>query len=289
MATVTATNKPARAALVTGASTGIGYATVDALARTGALVYAGFRKDADADRLRELGENVRPVALDVTKSEDIGAAADVVRGGNVPLQAVICNAGIALGGPLEFMPLDRLRYQLEVNLVGALAVAQATLPLLRQTRGRLIFVGSISGRITPPFVGPYAASKAALAALTDALRSELDSSGSGISVTLFEFGDFQTPIWEKGANAIGRLKVDTTPEMSSYYGFAADTIRRSIERSGRGAAPAESAARAIARAALGPRPRARYRLGRGASLAVMASMLPAGARGRLVRKAMGLP
>lgn len=278
-----------RAALVTGASTGIGYATVDALVRAGAAVYAGVRKDADAERLRALGDKVRPVALDVTKSDEIAAAIAGIRGGSVPLHAVVCNAGIALGGPLEFMPLDRLRYQLEVNLVGALAVAQASLPMLRETRGRLIFVGSVSGRITPPFIGPYAASKAALTALTDALRFELDSSQSGVSVTLFEFGDFRTPIWEKGRNTIDRVQNDAPLEQQRYYAYVAAALRNSIERSGQGGTPVEFAGRAIARAALGSPPRARYRLGRGASLAVIASMLPVRARGRLLRKAMGLP
>jgi NAD(P)-dependent dehydrogenase (short-subunit alcohol dehydrogenase family) len=278
-----------RAALVTGASTGIGYATVEALVKAGAFVYAGVRKETDAARLRQLGQNVCPVALDVTKPEEIAAAVQAIHAGREQLYAVVCNAGIALGGPLEFMPLDRLRYQFEVNLVGALAVAQATLPLLRETRGRVIFVGSISGRITPPFVGPYAASKAALTALSDALRIELDSSGSGVSVSLFEFGDFRTPIWEKGSSSIQRAEDETSAEQRRYYGFAALPLRRSIERSGRGAAPVEKAGQAIARAALGPRPHARYRLGKGASLAVMASMLPVRTRGRLLRKAMGLP
>lgn len=278
-----------RAALVTGASTGIGFATVDALVRAGAFVYAGFRKEADGQRLRAFGDNVRPVLLDVTKAADIAATVEAVRSQGVPLHAAVCNAGIALGGPLEFMPVDRLRYQLEVNLIGALAVAQAALPFLRETQGRLIFVGSISGRIAPPFVGPYAASKAALTTLTDALRFELDSSGSGVSVSLFEFGDFQTPIWDKGSDSIQRAQEETSEQQRRYYGHAALPLRRSIERSGRGAAPVELAGRAIARAALGPRPRERYRLGRGASLAVMASMLPVRTRGRLLRKAMGLP
>jgi NAD(P)-dependent dehydrogenase (short-subunit alcohol dehydrogenase family) len=278
-----------RAALVTGASTGIGYATVDALSRSGAAVYAGFRKEADAQRLRSLGENVRPVLLDVTKSDEIAAAGEAIRSGGVPLHAVVCNAGIALGGPLEFIPLDRLRYQLEVNLVGALAVAQTTLPMLRETRGRLIFVGSISGRIAPPFIGPYAASKAALATLTDALRFELDSARSGIRVVLFEFGDFRTPIWEKGSSTIGKLELDASPEQRRYYGFAVDAIRGSIERSYRGSTPVETAARAIVDAAFGPRPHERYLLGGGARLAAMAGLIPTRMRGQLLRKAMGLP
>jgi len=279
-----------RAALVTGASTGIGYATALELLRAGIVVYAGVRKESDAARLQELGSNVRPLMLDVTSDAQIAAAAQRVRGDGVALVAVVCNAGIALGGPLEFMPLDRLRAQLDVNLIGALAVAQATLPMLRESRGRLLFIGSISGRITPPFIGPYAASKAALAALTDALRFELDSSHSGVTVSLFEFGSIKTPIWEKGTSTIDRIEEQGPPEQRKYYGFLTNAMRKNLASESKNGADVADVARILARAALGPRPRERYVAAGGAKAgALMAAILPVRMRGRLLRRVMGFP
>jgi NAD(P)-dependent dehydrogenase (short-subunit alcohol dehydrogenase family) len=280
-----------RAALVTGASTGIGYATVAEMLRRGIVAYAGVRSDTDAARLRELQGDVRPLILDVTKGEEIAAAAQRIRDDGVPLAAVVCNAGIALGGPLEFVPLDRLRYQLEVNLVGALATAQAMLPMLRESKGRLLFVGSISGRITPPFIGPYAASKAALAALTDALRFELDSSGAGVSVSLFEFGSIKTPIWSKGESTLQRLEEQASPQQRQHYGFLPAVMRKSLVSEASHGTPVETVARALADAAFGPRPpRERYVMAGGAKAAAfMAAILPVRARGRVLRRVMGLP
>ena len=278
-----------RAALVTGASTGIGYATALELLRAGIVVYAGVRKESDAARLQELGSNVRPLMLDVTSDAQIAAAAQRVRGDGVALVAVVCNAGIALGGPLEFMPLDRLRAQLDVNLIGALAVAQATLPMLRESRGRLLFIGSISGRITPPFIGPYAASKAALAALTDALRFELDSSHSGVTVSLFEFGDVKTPIWEKGRTSLDRLEQQASPEQQRYYGNILDPMRNSLKNGGERGMDVAIVAHAICAAAVGARPRDRYLLGVPAKIGALIALLPVHTRGKILRKAMHLP
>ncbi len=289
MGTDTTTNN-GRAALVTGASSGIGYATVVALARAGFTVYAGVRKESDAQRVQTIASGVRPLMLDVTKPEELAAAAQRIRDDHAALHVVVANAGIALGGPLEFFPLERLRHQLEINLVGALATAQATLPLLRETRGRLLFIGSISGRITPPFIGPYAASKAGLAALTDALRFELDSSGSGVSVSLFEFGSIKTPIWEKGKGSLERVEELSSPEQKRYYGYVPEAMRKTLAHEERTGADVDEMARFIARVATTARPRERYVLAGGAKAgALVAALLPVRTRGKLLRKAMGLP
>src|SRR5690606_37555390 len=153
--------------LVTGASKGIGEATVLRLAGAGWRVFGGVRREEDGAALRErAGESVVPVLLDVTDAAQIEAAAATIRaatGG--ALQGVVNNAGIAVAGPLEFLPPEALRRQLEVNVIGQLAVTQAMMPMIRAASGRIVMVGSISGRSAMPFVGPYSASKFAMEAL----------------------------------------------------------------------------------------------------------------------------
>jgi NAD(P)-dependent dehydrogenase (short-subunit alcohol dehydrogenase family) len=165
---------PSRTVFVTGASTGIGRATALELARRGWAVLAGLRRPA------ELGPGITPVELDVTSPAQVAA----LRGR--PLDALVNNAGIAVTGPLEYLPLEELREQLEVNTVGQLAVIQACLPALRAARGRIVNVSSVSGRIAFPTYGPYAASKFALEALSDSLRRELR--GSGVDVVVVQPG-----------------------------------------------------------------------------------------------------
>ena len=148
---------------MTGASSGIGEATARRLARSGWRVFATVRKPGDAP------ERTEEIVLDVTDAEQIAAAA----AGVGDLHALVNNAGIAIASPLELIPLDELRRQLEVNVLGQVAVTQAFLPHLRRSRGRIVFIGSIAGQSALPFLGPYAASKHALEAITDTLRLEL--------------------------------------------------------------------------------------------------------------------
>ena len=157
-----------KSVLVTGASSGIGLASALRLARAGWRVYGGVRTAADADELREQG--VEPVELDVTDPAQIASAAAAV---GPELDGLVDNAGIAVAAPLELVPLDELRRQLEVNVVGQIAVLQALLPALRRVRGRVVLMGSIGGRSALPFLGPYAASKHALEAFADCFASSL--------------------------------------------------------------------------------------------------------------------
>jgi NAD(P)-dependent dehydrogenase (short-subunit alcohol dehydrogenase family) len=192
----------ARRVLITGASSGIGEATALRLAGAGWRVLAGVRSDADGDRLRAAGgERLEPVTIDITEPATIAAAAAEL--GDEPLHGLVNNAGTALAMPLEFLPLDQLRRQLEVNLVGHVAVTQALLPNLRSARGRVVNVGSIAGRSALPFLGAYAASKHALEAVTDVLRVELRP--FGIAVTVIEPGTIATPIWRKGGERFQEL------------------------------------------------------------------------------------
>jgi NAD(P)-dependent dehydrogenase (short-subunit alcohol dehydrogenase family) len=159
---------PTGTVLVTGASTGIGEATVVHLRELGFDPIAAVRKDEDAARLE--GQGVRTTRIDVTDADQIAAARDAL--GDEPLAGLVNNAGIAVAAPLEFLPIDRLRHQLEINLIGQVAVTQAFLPALRRARGRIVNVSSIGGRVGLPLVSPYNASKFGLEGLSDSLRRE---------------------------------------------------------------------------------------------------------------------
>jgi NAD(P)-dependent dehydrogenase (short-subunit alcohol dehydrogenase family) len=275
------------AVLITGASKGIGEACAYRLARDGFRVYAGVRSEEDGAALvRSGGDNIVPVLLDITDAAQIVAAAERIsrETGARGLQALVNNAGIAIAGPLEFLPLDELRRQLEVNVVAQIAVTQACLPLLRRSRdgadpdhraGRIIFMSSVSGRSALPFIGPYAASKHALEAAADALRVELRP--FGLRVVLVEPGVIATPIWET-ALAAGEANLQRMPaEVFTYYGAAIATMKRRIG-SIRGLAP-ERVADVVSQALTARRPRTRYLLGRGARLRLLLEWaLPTGLR-----------
>ncbi len=275
------------AAVVSGASTGIGLATVEALARSGCIAFAGVRSEADASRLRELHANVRPVLLDVTDTASIAAAVDEVRAAGVAIGGIVSNAGIALGGPLELLPIEVVRRQFEVNVFGALAFAQAFLPLLPHEGGRLVFVGSIAGRLATPYVGPYSGSKFALRAFADALRVEL--APAGIAVALIEPGSVKTPIWAKGRASrdalLGLLAAGSRP----HYRQALEGVMAQTEAEERNGLPVEVVATAILDALTAAKPRAQYLLGGPAKMGGMLALLPAGLRDRAIRAAMRLP
>jgi NAD(P)-dependent dehydrogenase (short-subunit alcohol dehydrogenase family) len=272
---------PARSVLITGASSGIGEATALRLARAGWRVFAGVRAQADADRLRaEGGERLEPLTIDITEPAKITAAAETL--GEAPLHGLVNNAGTALAMPLEFLPLDQLRQQLEVNLVGHVAVTQALLPNLRSARGRIVNVGSIAGRSALPFLGAYAASKHALEAFTDSLRVELRP--FGIAVTVIEPGTIATPIWRKGGERIQELAAQLPPELRELYGERMTAFREAAAAAGRRAEPAEEVAMVIERALTTERLRARYVVGRDARRRAMVERLPAGLRDRIYER-----
>lgn len=282
------------AVVITGASSGIGQATALALAHTGWLTFAGVRTDDAAERLAAaagalgVGVLLRPLLLDITDDAQIAAAAALVaaecRQRGVRLRGVINNGGIAIAGPLELVPLAGLRASLAVNTVGALAVTQAFLPQLRAGRGRIINLSSVSGRVASPFLGPYAASKFALEALSDALRVELRP--WGIRVILIEPGPIATPIWEKGfALALG---TEDTLDTSPYAPFLPRARARFLQAAVRGQAP-ELIAATIVRALTVPRPRARYLLTRGpVSFTLFARYAPDWLRDLTFGMALGL-
>ncbi|HET8822458.1 MAG TPA: SDR family NAD(P)-dependent oxidoreductase [Thermoleophilaceae bacterium] len=269
--------------LVTGASTGIGEASALHLRDIGFTPIAGVRKDEDADRLEGLG--LRTVKLDVTDADGIAAARESL--GEEPLAGLVNNAGIAVAAPLEFLPIDRLRRQLEVNLIGQIAVTQAFLPALRRARGRIVNVSSIGGRVALPLLGAYNASKFGLEGASDALRRELRS--QGVDVILIEPGGVKTPIWKKGEALADEITEELPPEAERLYGRLIARVRaetRKIDEE-RGSEP-RAVAEAIATALTARRPRARYVVGNDAKQrAVAARLLPARVMDRMIGRALG--
>ncbi|MBO1437244.1 SDR family oxidoreductase [Meiothermus sp. CFH 77666] len=260
--------------LITGASTGIGEACALWLQDRGYRVFAGVRKNTDAEALQQKSKgHLTPVLLDVADEASIRKAVQFVLTQTPKLEGLVNNAGIAVAGPLEFVPLQELRRVLEVNVVGQVAVTQAFLPLLREARGRIVLMSSISGRVAAPLMGPYAASKFALEAIGDALRREL--APWGIEVSIIEPGNIQTPIWRKGIAWGEALKEQLSPDATQLYGGAIDGILRYIRgQDGRGLHPNE-VAKVVEQALVSARPKTRYVVGRDARVgALLARMLP---------------
>jgi NAD(P)-dependent dehydrogenase (short-subunit alcohol dehydrogenase family) len=251
-----------RTVLVSGASTGIGRATAVRMANAGWDVFAGVRKPEDGEAVRsESPGRIRPVILDVTDRDTIESTAAAVREsvGDRGLDGLVNNAGITVQGPLEFVPLDDLRRQLEVNVVGQVAVTQAVMPEIRTATGRIVNMSSIGGRVSHPFIGPYHASKWAIEAITDSLRKELRP--WGIHVIAIEPGSMRTEIWDKGVEAAPDTLERLGPRGRELYGDMMEKLRTmAIEARDRGR-PADTAAKAVERALTARRPRTRYLVG----------------------------
>ncbi len=273
-----------RSVLITGASSGIGEACATTLAGRGWQVLAGVRSDADADRLRDSNQGIVPLILDVTKPDQIAAAVEIATQhlGSDGLSGLVNNAGIATGGPLEYLPIEQFRQALEVNVIGALAVTQAFLPLLRRGSGRIVNISSISGRIALPFIAPYAASKHALEAMSDCLRVEL--SPWDIHVSLIEPGNVRTPIWKKSLAAARAVRQAMPEQAERYYGAALDALEAEIGK--KQPLSSEDVARSVAHALETQRPRARYPLGAAVPVATWLDRLPTRWRDGVTRRAL---
>jgi len=251
---------PGRPVVVTGASSGIGKAIALGLAERGFRVYAGVRRQADADALAT-HDAITAVILDVTNEDHIAAVVDrlAAEAGPSGLAGVVNNAGIAVAGPMEFIPLADLREQFEINVLGKVAFTQAFMPQIRASQGRIVFIGSVSGLVSSRLLGSYAASKFALEAVADAFRRELQPWGIGVSIV--EPGRIATPIWKKSVElAMTRLE-RMPPEATSHYEAVMQDVIRGAEEATRIGTPPAAVAKAVHRALTDARPRTRYFVG----------------------------
>jgi NAD(P)-dependent dehydrogenase (short-subunit alcohol dehydrogenase family) len=278
-----------RSVLVTGASTGIGRAVALRLDSSEWRVFAGVRREEDAESLRAAGsERLTPVMLDVTDGEQIAAAATLVgeTTGAAGLDGLVNNAGVAIPSPLETMPIDDFRRQIEVNLTGQVAVTQALLPQLRLARGRIVFISSIGGRVAFPFTGAYHAAKFGIEAVGDVFRRELRSAGVGVSIV--EPGSISTDIWDRGEREADELG-GRSPQREALYGEAIERYRKVLRSVADRGVPPDKAARAIEHALVARRPRTRYLVGLDAKLqARVKYLIPTRVFDRVVARATGL-
>lgn len=254
--------------VITGASKGIGRATAIHLAQKGFRVFAGVRKPADGEALKQAaGNNLIPIIIDVVKEDTIIAAAQQVQQavGSDGLYGLVNNAGVAVAAPLEFLPLEELREQLEINVIGQLAVTQAFLPLIRQAKGRIVNITSIAGIISGSMVGAYHASKFALEAMTDTLRQELLP--WGIEVVAIEPGQIATPIWDTSTAKANAIMERVDNRINDLYGASIEKVRATAQEASKTGLAPEKVAEVITTALTAPRPKTRYLVGRDAKIA----------------------
>jgi NAD(P)-dependent dehydrogenase (short-subunit alcohol dehydrogenase family) len=277
-----------KTALVTGASSGIGRATVRRLDQAGWKVFAGVRKEEDAAALRaESSPRLEPLLLDVTDPKAIAAAAARVDAEPGGLDGLVDNAGVAVPGPLETMPIEDFRRQVELNLTAQLAVTQAMLPAIRSARGRIVLITSLGGRVALPFTGAYHAAKFGLEAVGDSLRQEL--APWGLRVVIIEPGSIDTPIWARG-EASADQSLAGSPRMQELYGAAIERYRKVIRDTAERGIPAEKVAAKIQVALDSRRPRTRYLVGIDAQIqGRLMPLLPTPVVDRIVAAFMRFP
>jgi NAD(P)-dependent dehydrogenase (short-subunit alcohol dehydrogenase family) len=272
--------------LVTGAGRGIGRAIAEQLAGRGWDVVAGVRSAADAEALRAVDpKRISTVSLDITADTDLQALSDALP---ARLDAVVNNAGIVVAGPMEAVSTEQWRKQLDVNVIGQLAVTRAVLPRLRESRGRVVFISSINGRLSTPLIGPYAASKFALEAAADALRMEL--APWGIAVVLVEPAQTDTDMWRTADTMVDDIEAELTPQHRELYARHVAGMRKSVPISQRLAVPPTAVAAVVYAALTSRRPRPRYLVGIGpkVQVALMAN-IPSSLRDRIQRLVMRQP
>lgn len=281
--------KHQKSVVVTGVSSGIGLATAKEFLSAGFRVFGSVRKEEDARRLAaELGAGFSPLVFDVTDEKAVKTAASRVRSAlnGQTLSALVNNAGIAVAGPLVYLPIADFRKQLDVNLTGVMVTTQAFAPLLGVDRslkgkpGRIVNISSVSGRQATPFLGPYAASKFGLEGLSEALRQEMMV--FGIDVVVVAPGMVATPIWDK-AEAL-----DVEPYATTAFAGPIENVRFMAVKQGKTGLPAEKIGQVVRRAVTARYPKPRYEVSRGGMGKLVLSLLSRRTIERLTANAIGL-
>jgi NAD(P)-dependent dehydrogenase (short-subunit alcohol dehydrogenase family) len=248
-----------KAAFITGASSGIGKNITETLLAAGFHVFATARKETDLEMLRALG--AEPVRLDVQNFSGVSAAMAQLSFEQFSELHLINNAGIAVAGPVEAVPLEQWQNQFNVNVLGLVKVTQEILPHIRarQRKGKIVNISSVSGLTAIPYLGPYAASKFAVEALSDSLRRELGQ--FGIPVVLVEPGPVQTPIWEKGLAQKSEATAGWKDSLKKLYDKEFTRFLKLVEKSANEAVPTREVSRRVLAILEAKKPRPRYVVG----------------------------
>jgi NAD(P)-dependent dehydrogenase (short-subunit alcohol dehydrogenase family) len=270
--------------LITGTSTGIGRACAEEMAGRGWRVMAGVRSEEDGEQVRAVApERIEPLILDVTDLDAIAAVGDRI----TSLDGLVNNAGLTLAGPLEHLPIEDVKLQLDVMLLAPFALTKALIPALRAARGRVVMMGSIGGRVQIPFMGPYQSAKAGLAGFAGSLRQELEP--FGVHVALVEPGAITTPIWGKGLEAGEKLRDSLPAEAQRDYGERIDKLSVAAAEMDRRGSPPQKVADAVAHALTADKPKTRYLVGADARVqAGLRAVLPDRALDRVLGRVSGL-
>ncbi|MCX2931823.1 SDR family NAD(P)-dependent oxidoreductase [Mycobacterium sp. CVI_P3] len=254
------------------------------MAAAGWDVIGGVRSAADAEALSAL-PRVSAVLLDVTDDAQVAALADALP---ARLDALVNNAGIAVSGPLEALTPNEIRHQLDVNVIGPLTVTQAVLPLLRESRGRIVFISSVNGKLSAPLMGAYSASKFALEAAADALRVELRPWHIGVSVV--EPAQTDTDLWREADQSIADMEAAMAPRHRALYSKHVAGLRKSIPMSQRLAVDPAKVARVVHEALTARRARARYPVGVATAVQMaLMTKVPTCVRDVVLRRVLGQP
>ncbi|KGP83407.1 MULTISPECIES: SDR family oxidoreductase [unclassified Paenibacillus] len=273
--------------IVTGTSSGIGRATAEQLAAAGFHVLAGVRRQEDADKIKQ--KNIEPVILDVTNIDTLKALAERVEKDPLgrPLRAVVNNAGIAVNAPLEMVPLDEFRRQIEVSVIGQVAVIQALTPALLNSGGRVVNIGSLGGKVSMPGFGIYSAAKFAMEAINDSLRREMSS--FGLKVIMITPGGVSTGLSEQGITTAERLAKLMTPDQHRRHDRLFDAVKAQAETWAKDGIRPEKVAAVVSRAIHVSKPRTRYTVGRDSALLTrLVRILPDKLLDRMLRSQMKL-
>jgi len=273
--------------VVTGTSSGIGRATAEQLAAEGFHVLAGVRRQEDADKIKR--KNIEPVIVDVTNIDTLKALAERVEQDLLgrPLRAVVNNAGIAVNAPLEMVPLDEFRRQIEVSVIGQVAVIQALTPALLNSGGRVVNIGSLGGKVSMPGFGIYSAAKYAMEAINDSLRREMSS--FGLKVIMITPGGVSTGLSEQGITTAERLAKLMTPDQHRRHDRLFDAVKAQAETWATDGIRPEKVAAVVSRAIHVSKPRTRYTVGRDSALLTrLVRILPDKLLDRMLRSQMKL-